>query len=72
MTMTFYRIDVVTHLAGWKYSMNLLTINWHQSYSTRRQDFQAVKSGGFLYSLKLTDIEGILVEIVIALETEWD
>lgn len=24
--MTFYRIDVVTHLAGWKYCMNLLTV----------------------------------------------
>ncbi|KAJ7409273.1 sodium potassium calcium exchanger 4 isoform x1 [Willisornis vidua] len=35
-----------------------------------RQDLQAMKSGGFLYSLKLTDIEDIIVEIVLALETE--
>lgn len=26
MPMTFYRIDMVIHLAGWEYSMNLLTI----------------------------------------------
>ncbi|GAB0190886.1 ras and Rab interactor 3-like [Grus japonensis] len=35
-----------------------------------RQDLQAITSDGFLYSLKLTDIEDIRVENVIALETE--
>lgn len=42
------------------------------SAGIKRRDFQAVKSSGFLYSFKLTDIEVLLVEIVLTLETESD